>query len=226
MGPLVEGWWENKPAMKTRDPDNAFLEALALDAREVSDWRGYAEYSGLRSAGLRRRALACLEGFLDETREWTDSQREAFVGWLCGRMEGAPHRGRDMCCPSPLTAALLRPTLLGWSTRDPNDPRPFRWAGMFLDGPSATAALRKAIELDPAEQPARVHLAMMMIGELDDATHNCPDWYSGDPLQGLALCDEADGVVRDIADEGTRRALLADIEKLRRRIADWIELRR
>lgn len=204
------------------------LATLAAGAGRVESWSHYGTYCELRAAGLRSRALTELDVFLRKTDLWSFEERQSFVLWLCERMStGAdPHSG---ALPYPLFSRLLRPTLMEWSQVEPKNPRPHRWLGMFLGYGSPNEAdeilgeisLRRAIALDPDEQPARVRLARDLLSHLSYSTHDLPEVYLGDPIVDLTKAAEVDRLLEAVRDDQERQALREEADGYRQLAANW-----
>lgn len=214
--------------MRGEDGYSQVMLNAAADAEGVPAWEGYARYCRLRERGLRGDALRYLGEFLRAAEKWTFEERREFAVWLSRMLEARENRYDDLT-PHPLIAKLLRPTLLEWAEREPGDVLPHRWLGMFFSGyPHAKSGwssrehLRRAIELDPAEQPARIRLIHHQLGSLDFAVHHLPDYYIGDPGEDLAFTTGVAGLIEGVADPGTRSELRAELEGIRQLVEDWV----
>lgn len=208
----------------------AMLKAAA-GAERVPAWEGYGCYCRLRERGLRQEALRSLDGLMRAAEQWTFEERREFAAWLSRLLE-ARETPYDDLTPHPLIARLLRPTLLEWAERDAGAPLPHRWLGMFFSGyPHATSGLgsrehlRRAIELDPREQPARIRLIHHELGYLDYAVHHLPAGYIGDPEADLAFTEEVARLIEGVADPRTASELRAELAAARQLTGDWIAFR-
>jgi len=203
----------------------------AAGAEEVAAWEGYARYCRLREQGLRRAALHALDDFLCAAERWPFEGRREFAVWISGVLEERETPYDDLT-PHPLIARLLRPALLEWSEREPGAALPHRWLGLFFSeyphaqtGAGSHEHLRRAIELDPGEQPARVRLIHHGLGYLDFAVHHLPASYIGDPEEDLAFTAEVAGLIEGVADPRTRNELGAELAAARQLVEDWIAFR-
>src|ERR1700722_7145580 len=89
------------------------LAALALQAGQQADWRGFARFCELRGNGLRLDALKSLSEFLDQAATWPFEARLQFTRWLFDTWGPS----RDL--PQPLHARLVVPTIREWANKEP-----------------------------------------------------------------------------------------------------------
>ncbi|HLL81549.1 MAG TPA: hypothetical protein VK420_02815 [Longimicrobium sp.] len=203
----------------------------AAGAGRMPAWEGYARYCRLRDQGLRREAFRSLDDFLHAAERWAFEERREFAAWLSELL--APRESRhDDLTPHPLIARLLRPTLLEWVEREPGAVLPHRWLGIFFsgyphaqDGLSSQEHLRRAIELDPGEQPARIRLIHDQLAYLEYAMHHLPDYFIGDPEEDQAFTGEVARLIERVADPRTRSELQAELASARQLVEDWIAFR-
>lgn len=179
-------------------------------------------------AGAAAEALRCLDDFLRAAERWTFEERREFAAWLSSVLETCGWRSHDLI-PHPLIARLLRPTLLEWAERDTGAVLPHRWLGMFFSfhphaetGLSSQEHLRRAVELDPEEQPARIRLIHYDLGYLEYAVHHLPDYYIGDPGEDLAFTTDVARLIDGVADSRTQSELRAELAAAWQLIEDWI----
>jgi hypothetical protein len=216
---------------------DTLLGKLAAEAGRVPEWSHYAAYCHDRAHGLRRTALEHMRAFVAETDGWDDGARRAFVEWLCVQLEPhldvAHHATRQR-----IVERLIHPTLRKWTGTHISDPRPHRWLGMLFAGyryyrPNAENAapvnakehLRKAIAIDPQEQPSRIRLVELLIDDMVWDTHRLPDYYIGDPEITLEVADEALRVAGGIDDPVERDALEHAVLTAQRLVQDWIDFK-
>ncbi len=208
--------------------DEENLATLAVGPVRIESWSHYDTYCQLRAMGLRSWALKELDAFLRKTDLWPFEERQSFVLWLCERMSAGADL-RSGALPYPLFSHLLRPTLMEWSQVEPKNPRPHRWLGMFLRYGSPTEAdeilgeisPRRAIALDPDEQPARVRLARDLLSDLEYSVHHLPEIYLGDPVADLAKASEVGRLAGAVRDEQERQALREEVDRYRQLAANW-----
>jgi hypothetical protein len=218
------------------EPEYVQAMLAAADAAERRPaWAEYAHYCRNRERGLRRQALASLNQFISGAESWPFDQRREFAAWLSSLLE-TPGWERYDLTPYPLVTRLLIPTLHQWLELDPTTPLPHRWLGMFFSnhayhvvvaglGPmpqNAAEYLRRALELDANEQPARVRLARLLIGWLNYDAHHLPDFYIGDPADDVATVQEAARLIEGISASSVREQMSAELQLIRQRLDDWI----
>lgn len=223
-------------------PNPEYSEAIRLIASEAARepaWHTYARYCRERERGLRKRALRTLENFVGTAEWWPFGARLSFAAWLCAHLE-RPGWARFDLTPHPLATRILRPTLVEWTTRDPAAPLPHRWLGMFFgydyyQGPRAGLAeppgdrkqhLRRAIELDPTEQPARVQLAELLMGDLEYDAHHLPEYYIGEAEHDGGVAKEAAHLIEGLTDPIDRVRLRAEFAAARQLLEDWLAFSR
>jgi hypothetical protein len=85
-----------------------------------------------------------------------------------------------------------------------------------------TPRRRRAIELDPADQPARVRLVELLIGGLDYDAHHLPDYYIGDAAADLRDADDASALIEGVSDAEVRARLREELAAARPLLEDWL----
>ena len=162
------------------------------------DWPEYAAYCRARESGRRRLAFRHLSAFIASIGVAGDGRRRKFAHWVCERLtENEPDSGALL--PEPLLTEIVIPALGQWRADEPWNSIPLRWLGVLLTSPGHLAVrsglrppdeqgeslLRKAINLDPPDQVARVRLIECRIGTLDFNAHHLPEAYLGEPETDL-----------------------------------------
>jgi hypothetical protein len=82
--------------------------------------------------------------------------------------------------------------------------------------------LRRAIELDPTEQPARVRLAESLIGGLEYGAHHLPEYYIGEAEDDVRMAEEAAHHIEGITDPRDRARLVGELAAARQLLEDWL----
>ena len=224
-------------ALSFEQQRDALLDNLAGEAARVPEWSHYATYCRDRERGLRRAALEHIDAFLDETATWDEPKRRQFVEWLCVRLEANPDVAHH-ATPQPMVERLLHPTLRRWTGTHINDPRPHRWLGLLFAGyrfyrrtaendppVNAKEHLRKAIAIDPREQPSRIRLVELLVDDILWDTHHLPDYYIGEPAITLEAADEALRVTSGVEDPVECDELEYAVSTARQLVQDWIDFR-
>jgi len=169
------------------------LELLQAEAIKRKGWTQYAQYCACRINGDRQAALKHLQSFTTQAVRWELAKRKQFVVWLLSHLEPYPITSQCPALEEPFVSTFLRPTLMSWCDEsEPADARPFRWLGMFFQGDDTKNHLAKAIEIDPAEQLARITLLGKIFEECFDGTASAGDR------------DMAKSLMAGIEDEPTR----------------------
>jgi hypothetical protein len=152
-----------------------------------------ASYCRLRERGLRNDAFAHLREFIREAQQWSLPERARFADWILSLQRSHPQI-YDLI-PYPLQQDLIEPTLRDWCRAEPMHPVRYRWLGTDED-------LRRAVELDPAEQVARQLFIERVAGAVDFSIHELSSGYEylGDPEDDLRQLREAEEMLQGIKD--------------------------
>lgn len=202
--------------MISQDANKVLLQTATI-AQQHLLWTDFAEYCLLRERGLRKAALQRLNSFLAQTRQWAFPQRQEFVLWLCNQMlvfGGAAH-GLD---PYPLPQELVLPTLAEWIQSEPQNVNPHRILGIRF---GQREHVYRVLELDPTEQGVRRWLVGQLINDIWHATHHLPDYYIGEPQDGLKRLLEAKEHITFIEDDQQRQHLSDSVRYYGQLIQDW-----
>ena len=228
---------------------NKFTIAVAGMAAELAAeprWQPYAEYLEIRAGGTydKARKAACevaAESFVEIARHWPYKERQRFSLWLMDRagrvMEqiGSARNssgGRSFVSPQVVIDAILLPTVAEWCEREPGNPEPHFWAGLysllsFNPDRHPVTYLKEAIRLDPAYAPAREALARHILEAISYNQHELPSGYlRDDPEDDLLSLREAEELVAEPVDASARGILQERISILRSAAENWIEHRR
>jgi hypothetical protein len=120
--------------------------------------------------------------------------------------------------PQRLQKRIIEPTLAEWLKVEPTCAEPHRWLGGY-------GHLKRAIELDPADDIARRRFISCILASVDYATHELPHGYIGDPGADLAVLLEAEAALPGLSSEDERRHSAAEIAEQRRLIEDYLHKR-
>ena len=191
------------------------LAALASQAGERADWRGFVRFCEFQRKGLRADALKSLGEFLDEAANWPFEARLQFIRWLFDTWRPS----RDL--PQPLHARLAVPTIREWANRDPQQALAHLWLGLLgCDNPRLE--VEWALELDPTLESAREALVQWIVADVDYNQHEMPALYIRDPRDDL----EALGRAEKLIDEGKAsdwiESAREEIRDLRRQAEGWL----
>lgn len=115
---------------------------------------------------------------------------------------------QSILAPHPLRTRVIAPTLSEWIEAEPENAEPHRWIG-------GQDHWRRAIELDPDDQIARRKLVASILNGVDYATHEMPTGYLGSPLDDWQALAEAEVLLKGLANENIRQALLSELVDIR-----------
>jgi hypothetical protein len=201
---------------------NKALLTVSHAAAQHPAWADYAAYCLTREQGLRKDAFRHLTTFLAKAESWNLDQQIEFISFLFPFFETVEAADYGPF-PQPLSERLVKPTLLAWCAREPQDVRPFRWYGRYY---RERAYLLRALELDPSDDEARETLLGWWSYSLYYAVHHMPDGYIGNPADELALGDLVRGHIQQLTLPGKQAywtdELESDLELVRNYIA-WKE---
>ncbi|MBS1910870.1 MAG: hypothetical protein JST22_02675 [Bacteroidetes bacterium] len=194
---------------------NAFnlLAEVAHTAAAVPAWSEYARFCEALEQGVRKKAFAHLDLFIEQGAGWPFSRQKKFVSWLYNFI--ASHDDAYMLLPHPLSEKLVMPVLMRWIEMEPDDGEPHRWLG-------TPEHLREAIRLNPDDDIARRSLVEKILGWVGYAVHELPHGYLGQPAADLEALAEADSVAAGIADAERRALHAAQVREMRAIVVAWM----
>lgn len=188
------------------------LKDVAVKARKTPQWSEYADFCERYEQGLRNEAFSILARLIFSVERTSFAERRAFVSWLSHECD--QRKGRHMLVPHPLQIRVIEPTLLEWTLAEPTCAEPHIWIGGYDH-------LKLALELEPENQIALRKLVIAVLSRVVFNGHEIPVGYLGNPEGDLAALEEADELLRGLADENDRLNLVADIAEKRKRIRDF-----
>ena len=198
-------------------PRPAVLDRLAMladDAASVPGWGGLAAYLRLRGAGLRRDALCTLDGFVNEAVAWSFDERLALLRWIVSRSIETS----DPALPQPLHARVVAPTVAEWLVRDPGSSEAHLLHAIY--GPRGDPThnpmrlVRRAVELDPANQAARETFVSWAAGDVEHAQHELPWGYLGSAEDDARNLEEALVVAAGITHKAIHDRTMRELREL------------
>ncbi|KMK95711.1 hypothetical protein [Rossellomorea marisflavi] len=105
----------------------------------------FKKFCILKEKGLRKESFKALSSFIDEAKEWDNDKQQNFACWLFTLFEVSDNIHHLLV--HPLEENLLKPLLEEWIKKNPKEPRPYRWYGLFLQTEKQIEYLNNAIEL-------------------------------------------------------------------------------
>ncbi len=198
-------------------------EALARGQHGDPRWPAYGEYARLRTAGLRREALAAAEQCADQLAAADAASRWEFTAWLCREIL-VPGVTRSMVLPHSLEGIVLAAL---WEAHDRREACATAWlvqwfpvevmAHLDYTTDAIGEFLRRAVVAQPMDGSLRSLLAEHLVAWVRQDTADLANGrYAGDPSADLQRLTEADTLL----DAGS--PVRVDVERLRRTISDWI----
>jgi hypothetical protein len=197
------------------DADMDGLAELSGQARERTDWLGFARFCDLRGKGLRAEAFKSLSQFLAQATSWPFEARLQFTRWLLDRWRPG------LNLPQPLHAHLVVPTVREWIKNDPHEASAHLWLGLLgCDNP--TLHVERALELDPHLDSARKTLVQWILADIDYNQHEMPSLYIHDPREDLKSLERAESLVREGGSQEWVEGMRQEIPHLRRQAEEWL----
>jgi hypothetical protein len=219
---------------------NKLHDVMTLAAAQIANepsWRLYADYCRARANNLRDHSAVVAEQFVEVAKRWSFEEHKRFSLWLMnctGRMmEGfglskydsrATTGGPGIFAPRTVVVAILLPTLVEWREREPTNPEPHFWLGLYDHREHPEPMLREALRLDPAYDPARTALAQHIVQHVKSNQHELPAGYLGSPADDLVALGEAQLLAAESIEPTVRARLNEQILLLRAAADDWVRL--
>lgn len=196
------------------------LSDVARAQRPSYDIASFLQFVNQAERGRQREANQALESFIKQAERWSAERRRDFAAWLLGIVEGLPDAHEVLA--APLRTRFLQPVLMGWRTALPEDIRPYRWMGLFLETPDQLDNLRAAIRLGgQQEQRAMLKLVHKALYAFWYNQHHMPAEYMGDPAKDLVLAQEAEGLIAQVKERRVREGLRRDMDVCIQNMRDW-----
>jgi hypothetical protein len=193
------------------------LAELAVELASAPHLEGLAEYCKLRGLGLRKEAFSSLDRFLDEASALPEMERRNAVISLLEAHARAPNAHTLLTWP--LMNALIIPTLEGW-LKQQEAPAAVHWLGVLQRD---AALLRRAIELDQHDLPARRKLIDFALSEVEYATHHLGEGrFIGDTQEAISSLATARSLIATAPFGSKIDDLVVECEQLGSLISDWL----
>jgi hypothetical protein len=157
-------------------------------AKEEPRWHGYAEYCRLRAHGLRAQALQALDAFVTDAASWLLPERIVFAKWAA---RAADHERYSPALPEPLVRRLLIPVAVEQVGHDPTDAEAHLLLAALSDPAASPDRYRSALVLDPTNAMISRVFVRTVLRWADDAQHEMPRGYLGDPREDAELLERA-----------------------------------
>jgi hypothetical protein len=197
---------------------NIACVTLAEEADKTAAWKDYARYCRLRDQGLRRQAFSSLDEFIAAALVWDFEHQMAFVLWLCSRMDTLQD-AHQKPFPEPLRTRLFLPFFTEWLCREPANDEAHALRARYLEEPSL---YRRAVEINPRNQRARIALAEACVQGIAFAMHHLPDHFIGDEQEAKLVAKEAKDHLAHIEQTDRRTRIAQDLAYEEQMLDDWI----
>ncbi|MDR1850323.1 MAG: hypothetical protein LBQ75_09815 [Zoogloeaceae bacterium] len=214
--------------MLTKEKDSVVL-GIENAAMKNPKWADYAAYCFDREKGLRKSAFKRLDKFLESTEDWSLDDRIEFVKFLFSSSENA-HDAMRSFVPYQLNEKLVKPTLLAWCNIEQTDSSPFRWRGQLggcygYEGEFShdETYLFKALDLNPADDLARITMIDSWLRALDFHVHELPWGYLGIPSDDMKLCEKINEHIQQLTKPELRESRMKNLEHSLELVRNYIE---
>lgn len=182
----------------------------------------FKRFCVLKEKGLRKEALKALSSFIDEAKEWDNDKKQDFASWLFALFEVSDNIHHLLV--HPLEENLLKPTLEEWIKKNPKDPRPYRWYGLFLQTENLNEYLNNAIKLGgKSEQLSLRKLINSYFYSLWYSFHHISeDLYLGSVEEDSILITKLQELNDKIEDQQIRKNNDEEINYYTNLLTDWM----
>lgn len=196
------------------------LSDVAKAQRPSYDIATFLQFINQAERGRQREANQALESFVKQAERWSADRRRDFAAWLMGIVEGLPDASEVLV--TTLRARFLQPVLIGWRAAVPEDIRPYRWLGLYIETPDQLDNLRAAIRLGgQQEQRAILKIAHKALYAFWYNQHHFPLEYMGEPEKDIILAQEVNALIALVKDKRVREGLARDMEVCIANMQDW-----
>jgi hypothetical protein len=196
-----------------------------IEDGSAGEYSLFKEYCIKKEKWLRKDSFSSLDRFIKEANGWEFETQKRFVLWLFQIFEESDNLHNVLV--HPLEQNLLKPVLENWMTQNTNDPRPYRWYGLFLNSENAVYYLNKALEIGELQEQ-RVILKLIDIyfyGLWYSFHHISESLYLGNVDEDFETISMIESLNEKVASEEDKLKNLNGIKYYRCLIADWIEFK-
>lgn len=196
---------------------NNILKNDRLDAYPL-----FKKFCSLKEKGLRKKSFTALSSFIDEAKKWDDIAQQNFACWLFALFETSDDIHHVLV--NPLEKELLQPLLERWMKSDPEDSRPYRWYGVFLNPENRVDYLNNALRLGGGnEQLSLLTLIDINLNALWYSFHHISeDLYLGDIKEDTALLAKSRQLNNKVECEQTRKNNNEALNYYQDLLDDWV----
>ncbi|MFP7486488.1 hypothetical protein SFC65_20180 [Priestia filamentosa] len=193
-----------------------------LNTEEVKSYPLFREFCSLKEKGLRKHSFKTLSLFLKETEKWNQGQRQEFGIWLFSVCEESSEVHSILV--HPFVKHLIQPTFDEWIETAPEDPRPYRWYGLFLNTGDSAHYLSMALELGgDKEQRALLTLIDIYINSLWYSFHHVSEnFYLGKIEEDRELIKKVEQLNQQVDCVQAKKENAIEIEHYKSLLNDWV----
>ncbi|HQU83430.1 MAG TPA: hypothetical protein PKY59_09910 [Pyrinomonadaceae bacterium] len=136
----------------------------------------FSEYCRLKEKGLRKQAFEKLSDFLIEFQKFSFDQKKEFTIFIFELIEN--EESFDNKYISHPLSEELKKVLVQWMELEGKNSNPFRWFGIKFQCWDVEY-FNRALEINPADEKARIYIINIYINRIWNATHHLPDYFIG-----------------------------------------------
>lgn len=196
--------------------------ARIIQSENLNEYQLFKDFCLYKEKGLRKESFKSLNSFLKEATEWNTNKQQDFVFWIFEIFETSENIHQVLV--HPLEEALMKPLLEKWMDRNPKDPRPYRWYGLFLNSDKRTTYLKIALEKGGnGEQQVLLKMIEISMNSLWYSFHHISeDLYLGDIEEDKELIEEIKNLNIKVENEEYKISNYQDIVYYKNLLNDWI----
>lgn len=193
-----------------------------INSENLNDYPLFIEFCLYKDKGLRKQSLKSLNLFLQQALEWDIKKQQQFACWIFEVIEVSEDVHQVLI--HPLEERLLKPLMEKWMDLNPEDPRMYRWYGLFLNIDKRTTYLDKALKLGgDKEQLVILKLIDIYIDSLWYSFHHISeDLYLGDIQEDRLLLKKIEQLSKKVEKEEYKINIYQLVSYYSNLMSDWI----
>ncbi|WP_336183149.1 hypothetical protein [Bacillus sp. 205(2023)] len=193
-----------------------------LKSDRLDEYPKFKKFCSLKEKGLRKESFKPLSSFIDEAKTWDHNVQQNFACWLFALFETSDDIHHTLV--HPLEKELLKPLLEIWMKSNPEDPRPYRWYGVFLNAEKRVDYLYNALRLGGSnEQLSLLTLIDINLNALWYSFHHISeDLYLGDIKEDTALITKSLQLNNKVECQQTRHNNSEALDYYQDLLNDWV----
>lgn len=200
------------------------LERLLMEKKDSKSWSKLINYCILKQKGLRKEALKSLNLFLNDLEEYSFDKLKEFIGEFFGFIEESEQTDEVLI---HTFKEFINKFLYKWIQRENNDPRPYRWIGVFTyihsENCNRVELLKKAIEYGGEEEQLAIkRLLEIYLNELEYNVHELPYGYLGDPEDDFKTVEEINYLIHKVKNIEIKSRFKEGMEYYKGIIGEWV----